>query len=162
MIANYFFFPEILTIASLSLGVVLFFLLFFYLIGGNTAEGKRQGKLTTFYALGIFFITVGFTNYTANQGKMALYVEDSKNVYNLEVIDNAADSHKKETVTLDLRKVPLKDYLGCIIDKEKFDQIKKVTVYYWDDKSEKQSKDIEITNYNFRVVGLGGNYVIRF
>jgi len=166
MIAKYLFFPLNLTIAALCIGIILFFLLFLFIIGEEESKDKpqkaKQGKLTVLYALGIFFITVGFTSYSANQGKITFCLLTSKKVYDFEVMFLDADANKDMTAKLHLRKVPLKKYLGCIIDKKQFNQIKKVTVYYFENESEKDHKDIEVSNYNLQQVGLGGDYVIRF
>jgi hypothetical protein len=162
MLSLYFFFPVILTIAALSLGVILFFWVFFLLISKTTTKEKNQGKLTAFYALGIFFVTIGFTNYAANKGKVALHVENSKEVYNVEVLCEERAGAKEKTFPFNMRRVPFKGDLGCIIDAEKFSKIKKVTVYFLNENSEKVTKDIEISTLNFRETGLGGDYVIRF
>ncbi|MGV7224654.1 MAG: hypothetical protein ACQ9MH_24450 [Nitrospinales bacterium] len=149
------FYHPLFTILPLIIGLMFLWILFVLLTKRDYLAQTREGRKRTIgptavYAIGLFFITIGFTNYSANEGKVAMLLEAS-NVLFVEITDQ-----QDNDIKINLRETFAGK--GRIISKQEFDRIKKFTIYF----DNNENNHIEVLKSDFNLIrnGMGEQYAI--
>ncbi len=133
LMSSYLFYPALFTIGTLSIGLLsLVYLVYIHMRDDKSRISNIQFKTVIFYASALSFISMGFTNYSANQGKIAILVHTNKTNYSIELEQRDGDGQVKSS-KIYFRKVPFySGYKGCILNRDEFDHFTNIEIYYVD------------------------------
>lgn len=164
LISNYLFYPFLFTIGTFIIGMLLLlYITYIHIVGSKMNHRSSPFKIVTNYTIALFFITMGFTNYSANQNKITIVVNTKKPVYTFEIEYKDATSGMLKSRKLHFRNMPFyKNNIGCVIDRKQFNLSENIVIYYFDKNKHRQFETQKIEPLNIREVGLGGEYVITF
>jgi hypothetical protein len=165
LLSDYLFYPSLFTIGTFFIGILLsVYIIYIHQISEHKTIKLKNFKIILNYSAILLFVTMGFTNYSANQNKIVILAKTVKPVYSLVIELKKTDENGKkylDSKTLHIRHVPFyHGYVGSVIDQEQFDKAEKIVIYYLDENKKRHSKTEKIETMNIREVGMGGEYVI--
>ena len=152
LVGPFLFYPMILTISFLLIGLLFFGLLFISLSKKGAEDRPKYLTRNTFYALGLLFSTMAFTNYSGLNNKVVVYIDTKQSIL-------WAEAQYKDDTVIRVYFEHRIFYRAKLFEKGDFNKVKCFNFFLAPDKSLER---IQVDRINIEKMGLGEVYDISF